>query len=176
VLVARHPGGVVNLQARQRRIEELQRVCRERGLPLTVQRRAVLEAVLERADHPTADQVLQVVQQRLPGVARATVYRTLEALARLGVIAKASLPGHPARYDRLVEAHHHFVCRECETIIDVIDKSIDTLPLPDTSRLGIEVTEFTVQLRGVCHACRAKAASAPRPRRKQLNKAPTNAR
>jgi Fe2+ or Zn2+ uptake regulation protein len=166
----------VNQQARQRRLEELQRVCRAQGLPLTVQRRAVLEAVLQSPDHPTADRVLQVVQERLPGVSRATVYRTLEALARLGVIAKASLPGHPARYDRLVEPHHHFICRECETIIDVIDKNIDTLPLPDTSRLGIEVTEFTVQLRGVCPACRAKAATARRPRRKQQNKAPTNAR
>lgn len=166
----------MNREARHRRLEELQRICREQGLPLTVQRRAVLDAVLERDDHPTADQVLQVVHQRMPGVARATVYRTLEALARMGVIAKASLPGHPARYDRLVEPHHHFVCRECDTIIDVIDSSIDAVPLPDTSRLGIEVTDFTVQLRGVCPACRAKSAKARKPRRKQLNKAPTNVR
>lgn len=166
----------MNQHARQRRMEDLQRVCREQGLPLTVQRRAVLEVVLQRDDHPTADQVLQVVQDRLPGVARATVYRTLEALVRMGVIAKASLPGHPARYDRLVEAHHHFVCRECETIIDVVDKSLDRFPMPDTSQLGVEVTDFTLQLRGVCPACRAKAATARRPRRKQQNKAPTNAR
>jgi Fur family peroxide stress response transcriptional regulator len=165
----------LNQQARQGRLEELQRVCRERGLPLTVQRRAILWAVLERDDHPTADQVLQVVQRRLPGVARATVYRTLEALAKLGVIAKASLPGHPARYDRLVEPHHHFVCGECETIIDVLDTTLDSIPMPDTSQLGVTVTGFTLQLRGICPACRSRADKKRRTPRKE-RKAPTNMR
>ena len=65
---------------KRQRLESFERLCRERGLSLTVQRRAVLEAVLDRGDHPTADQVYDEVKERLPGLSRTTVYRVLETL------------------------------------------------------------------------------------------------
>jgi Fur family peroxide stress response transcriptional regulator len=59
------------------RLKKLEEVCRERGLPLTTQRRTVLEVLLERSDHPTADQIFEAVKVRNPRIARRTVYRSL---------------------------------------------------------------------------------------------------
>ena len=143
--------------ARRERIARFDRLCREHGLRSTVQRRVILEAVLDLDDHPTADQIFERVGERLPGVSRTTGFRTLESLARLGVIPKACHPGAVARYDRRIELHHHLICVHCDGITDISDARLDELEVPDTSEYGFEVSDFRVQLRGVCQRCRANA-------------------
>ena len=141
--------------ARSKRIELFDRLCREHGLRATVQRRVILEAVLDLDDHPPADQVYERVNDRLPGVSRTTVYRSLESLVRLGVITKACHPGAVARYDRRTDLHHHLICLHCDGIIDISDARLDDVEVPDTSAYGFEILDFRVQLRGVCRRCRA---------------------
>jgi Fur family peroxide stress response transcriptional regulator len=130
--------------------------CRDRALPVTVQRRVILETVLDVDDHPTADQVFYEASKRIPGISRATIYRTLDTLARMGVITKACHPGSAVRYDGRVEAHHHFVCRRCDDVIDITDEQLNRLPIPDTSSFDFEVIDFSVQLRGICRRCKQK--------------------
>jgi Fe2+ or Zn2+ uptake regulation protein len=136
------------------RIESLRQVCRERGLILTPQRRAILRAVLDLDDHPTAERVHAALSRRRVRVSRATVFRTLESLARLGIIARACHPGSSVRYDRRTDQHHHLVCLSCDRVIDIQDARLDALPVPDTRRLGFVVSDFKVQLRGTCRECR----------------------
>jgi Fur family peroxide stress response transcriptional regulator len=139
---------------RRRRLEDFARLCRGRGLRCTVQRRVILEAMLGLDNHPTADQVYEAVLPRLPGVSRTTVYRTLESLAQMGVISKACHPGAVARYDSRTELHHHLICLHCDSVVDISDPGLDSVSIPDTSRLGFEVADFRVQLRGICRRCR----------------------
>ena len=141
-------------QARDERIEAFQRLCRERGLVLTPQRRAILRAVLDLDDHPTADRVHAALARRRVRVSRATVFRTLESFARLGVITKACHPGIAVRYDSRTDLHHHLVCLSCDRVIDFSDARLDAVPVPDTRPLGFVVADFRVQLRGICKACR----------------------
>jgi Fur family peroxide stress response transcriptional regulator len=148
----------MDANARRRRLDALEQLCRQGGMPLTAQRRAVLAVVLERGDHPTADQVFADLRSRRSGVSRATVFRTLETLARIGVLAEAALPGPAVRYDRRVERHHHLVCLRCRQAVDLLDPRLDRLRLPDTSKHGFEAADFSVQIRGLCRSCRADAA------------------
>jgi Fe2+ or Zn2+ uptake regulation protein len=53
-----HRSHIVDDAARQRRLDEFARIVRARGMRCTVQRRAILEAVLELDNHPSAEQVL----------------------------------------------------------------------------------------------------------------------
>lgn len=146
----------MNDVARQRRLQEFARICRARGMRCTVQRRAILEAVLELDNHPSAEQAYEAVTPRLPGVSKTTVYRALESLARLGVITKACHPGAVARFDCRTELHHHLICLHCDSVVDISDAGLDALALPDTSGFGFEVTDFRVQLRGICQRCRER--------------------
>ncbi len=138
------------------RLAAFKQRCRELGLRLTVQRRLVLEAILELPAHPTADQVFEAVAGRMPGISRTTIYRTLEQLVRTGVIGKACHPGRSARYDVRTDLHHHLVCMECDEMVDISDAGLDALVIPDTSVLGFEVQDFRVQLRGLCRRCKAR--------------------
>jgi len=144
----------MDARAKDLRIEQLRHLCRQHGLVLTPQRRAILQAVLEADDHPTAERVQAALARRRLRVSRATVFRTLESFARLGVITKACHPGSSVRYDRRTDRHHHLVCLRCERVIDIQDARLDALPVPDTRRLGFVVSDFKVQLRGICRECR----------------------
>lgn len=141
---------------KQRRVGTFASHCHDLGLPFTSQRRMILEAVLDLDNHPSADQVHERVARRLPGISRATVYRTLETLVRLGVITKACHPGHVVRYDRRTDVHHHLICMHCDEVADISDDRLDSIPLPDTTGLGFEIADHRVQLRGICQTCREK--------------------
>ena len=140
--------------AKQVRLRQFRDFCRDNGLPFTAQRGAVLEAALERGDHPSADQVFAAVAKNMPAISRTTVYRTLETLVRIGMIARICHPGSIARYDPRTDAHHHLVCQHCDAVIDITDERLDSIRVPNVSAHGFEIRDFRVQFRGTCKRCR----------------------
>jgi Fur family peroxide stress response transcriptional regulator len=139
-----------------KKLRELEEVCRERGSPLTTQRRTVLEVLLHRSDHPTADQIYEAVQERSPQISRRTVYRVLDTLAELGLIRRVHHPGASARYDAKTQRHHHLVCVQCNKIVDWESAELDKLSLPTGKPHGFDVCDFSVQLMGMCPQCRKR--------------------
>jgi Fur family transcriptional regulator, peroxide stress response regulator len=146
----------MNSASKQHRLSQLEHACRERGLPVTVQRRTVLEMILDREDHPTADQVYDQVRRRLPAISRATVYRILDTLVEFGLIMKICHPGTAARFDPKIHQHHHLVCTHCEAIIDVEEGRFDKITWPDVRRYGFEIRDYHIHFRGICQKCRRK--------------------
>jgi Fur family peroxide stress response transcriptional regulator len=137
------------------KMEVFEKLCRQEGIPLTVQRRVILEALVGREDHPTADQVYEAVVDRLPGLSRATVYRALETLVSVGVIHRASHLGAASRYDPNTERHHHLTCVKCHKVVDLEEESLDAIHLP-AGLQGFEIMDYSVHLQGYCPECRKK--------------------
>jgi Fur family transcriptional regulator, peroxide stress response regulator len=144
------------------RILQFERICRARGLPLTVQRRVVLQAILPRKDHPTADQIYAAIRKRLPDISRTSVYRILEMLVQTGMITKVCHPGSAARFDPQLHPHHHLVCLSCERIIDVEEPRLNHLPLPDVHALRFRINDYHVHFHGVCAQCARKQKTSSR--------------
>jgi len=135
--------------------EELEVACRTLGVPLTIQRRVVLETLAARDDHPTADDVWEAVRVRMPDVSRTTAYRALDTLVGLGLAVKICHPGSSARYDAKTRRHHHLVCAHCERVFDIDVPALDKLALPNDK--SFEVTDYSVHFRGVCAACKEES-------------------
>jgi len=135
-------------------IKRLEQICRQKGTPLTNQRRAVLEVLLQRTDHPTADQVHEAVQGRIPRTSRRTVYRVLEMLVALGLARRVHHPGADTRFDARMERHHHLVCIRCNRVVDFEGFRFDGIALPRGKPHGFEISDVSVQLLGTCPACR----------------------
>lgn len=140
------------------RLRQFESLCRERGLALTVQRREILKAVLERDDHPTADQVFDSVKDHIAGLSRTTLYRVLETLIDLGVIRRLHHPGSSARFDGKITRHHHLVCKTCDRVIDIESRTLDSLQLPSKQRRGFQIEDYSVHFTGVCAECRRRAS------------------
>ena len=153
-------------ESKQKRMKQFEQACRERGLPITTQRKTIFEMILDRADHPTADQVYDQVRERIHTISRTTVYRILDTLVELGWITKICHPGSAARFDPRIHQHHHLVCLHCEKIIDVDEKRLNGVAWPDVRGYGFEIRDYHIHFRGVCAACRrtCHARSGSRPK------------
>lgn len=151
----------------------LEVACRNRDLPLTIQRRVILQALADRDDHPTPDQILQQVRKRLPEVSRTTVYRVLETLVDLGLAVKICSPGTGARFDPKTHRHHHLVCTQCEKVMDFEAPALNSLPLPDTRTRAFDIHDYSIHFRGLCRDCKGHS---PNPREKRARRPPTKKR
>lgn len=126
------------------------------GLPLTSQRRTLLEVLAERTDHPTVDQIYSAISARLPEVSRTTVYRSLEVLSGLGILKRVEHPGSAVRFDANLDAHHHFLCTRCGSLADLPPAAIagcEGLRFVGSSHGTAD--EVAVLVRGRCASCAA---------------------
>ncbi len=133
--------------------------CRRNKLSLTVQRRAILENLASRSDHPTADQIYAAIQGKITGISRTTVYRVLETFVQLGLAQKISNPEAKARFDADTRRHHHAICVNCEEVIDVHAPDLDSIAIPDVGQ-AFQVTDYSVNFTGICRNCLAKGGAA----------------
>ncbi len=131
-------------------------MLREVGLVPTIQRLAVLDWLCKTKLHPTADQVHSAVRKKFPSISRATVYNTLEALTKAGMILRLSVDPTVARYDADLEPHAHFRCRVCQKIYDIEVK--DGKPI-DVKAAGHLVESVRTYAYGVCANCLEKGTS-----------------
>lgn len=142
----------------QHRLDRLKQGYSEAGLPMTMQRRALLEVLAGREDHPTVDQLFEELSARIPEVSRTTVYRSLEVLEGLGILTRVEHPGSSVRYDPNPDPHHHFVCNGCGSLTDLSEKALEgASALRFVSSDGV-AEDISVMVRGRCSQCIAQTA------------------
>ena len=128
-------------------------LLRLRGLNVTAQRLAVLDAVSTHP-HSTADSVLDAVREHLGTISRQGVYDSLAALVSAGILRRIEPAGSPARYEtRVGDNHHHVVCRVCGTLADVDCAVGDTPCLTAANDQGFVIDEAEVVYWGTCSRC-----------------------
>jgi Fur family peroxide stress response transcriptional regulator len=147
---------------KKQRMEHFFAAHRGNGLPVTTQRRVVFEAILDRTDHPTAEQLYRAVCGQLPQISRMTVHRILGTFVSLGLVAKTCHPGSAARFDPKIHQHHHLVCLDCGAIIDVEDPRLNRIPWPKVNPREFTIQDYHVHFRGRCARCRQKARALQR--------------
>ncbi|HZI93116.1 MAG TPA: transcriptional repressor [Patescibacteria group bacterium] len=138
--------------------------CRAGGLSVTHQRLAVYEAVLTSRSHPGAEEIYRTVRKRFPTISRGTVYRTLETLCGIGLVTDVHQTADTARFEAVLEPHHHLVCLGCRAIVDLYDDSLRRVPARagrKAQTAGFEVTGYQIQFVGYCRDCSKGVRSRP---------------
>jgi Fe2+ or Zn2+ uptake regulation protein len=128
-------------------------MIRQCGLRATPQRRVVLQFLVRRRIHATAEEILEAVNRAVPRASRATVYNVVRDLVCAGLVRELSADGRASRYDARIERHHHFVCDRCGRLEDV--EWFDVAPPVRRlkSLAGHTVREYELIMRGACAAC-----------------------
>jgi Fe2+ or Zn2+ uptake regulation protein len=140
---------------------EAARLVRSRGGRMTIQRRVILDAFHSADEHPTAEEIYRIAQQRDASLNLSTVYRTLRWLEREGLICARAFPeaDRSERYDTaLPDTHHHFVCTTCRTVVEFDVVELDSISRNMERRYGLRVKQATLVLYGQCADCRAGEA------------------
>ena len=137
----------------QERLDRILHLLRERGGRITSARRALVSALLSADRHVTADDLAEEVQRSHPDVHRSTIYRTLDALERLGVVDHVHLGHGRAVYHLADEVHQHLVCERCGGVTEVPDALFDDLAGALRARYGFTLRSNHFAVLGRCAAC-----------------------
>jgi Fur family ferric uptake transcriptional regulator len=142
--------------SRKAQIEpELAELLARRGVRVTRRRLEVLAELSRERDDVTAQALWRRLRERDSQTGLATVYRTLALLADQGVVDTLSHHGTELCYRLCTESHHHhLVCSSCHRVVEVeqcgLGNWLDTV----TAQHGFVATDHSVEITGLCRACR----------------------
>ena len=123
------------------------------GLRVTAGRVALLEAV-RNGDHLDVEAIASRVRDRVGHVSLQAVYEALHALTAAGLIRRIEPAGSPARYEgRVMDNHHHVVCRSCGVVADVDCATGEAPCLTASDDHGFSIDEAEVVYWGLCPDC-----------------------
>lgn len=115
------------------------------GLRNTPQRELVYRALLERRDHPTADEVHSRIRPEMPSISLATVYNCLETLVQCDLVRQVNFERGPTRYCPNLHPHAHFhdeqtgATHDIELPADILERIRELLPAGYSAKT-IEIT------------------------------------
>lgn len=119
------------------------------------QRQAIIDSLMRRTDHPTAETLYQSLRQEHPGISLGTVYRNLSLLEEQGTVLRIPMTGGPDHFDGNTSDHHHLQCGHCGAIID-----LPAAPLVDmqaarqhAAQYGVEIEDARLIFTGRCGDC-----------------------
>ncbi len=136
--------------------ELLKQKLSEKGMKITPQRMAILEAIYELNNHPTAENIIEFIRKTHPNVAIGTVYKVLETLVENRLIKRVTTDRDFMRYDGIIENHHHLYCSTCDLIEDYHDAELDELLknyFESKNIPGFKIEEFVLQIKGTFNKC-----------------------
>lgn len=135
------------------KIEELKSHCRENGIPLTQQRIEIYRVLLDSDEHPSPEMIYRRLKKNFPTLSLATVYKNLQALAKMGFAKKINPLSDHARYDSDVRQHSHFICLSCRKVEDVHFEGLESIQIPDIPDSDYIITTKTIVFMGICKSC-----------------------
>lgn len=122
---------------------------------MTRQRALILELLHSTSGHLTADEIFALARQRMPSIARGTVYRNLKLMEQDHEIARLEMPSGPDRYDRTTAPHGHLYCDCCHSLTDI---PVVGLVRELEAAIGTEVRSYHLTVHYLCPDCRRNQA------------------
>lgn len=143
----------------------IERLCVERGLKMTGQRRVIARVLSEAEDHPDVEELYSRATALDRRISIATVYRTVRLLEENGILARRDFGGGRARYEPTAHGrHYHLIDVDTGRVIEFEDGEHDRLMAEIAARLGFDLVSHRLELFGRKRPAKREAARAePRP-------------
>ena len=126
---------------------------RSAGLRATRQRLTVLQALYQRPDAVTAQELHRELVGEGEGIGLTTVYRTLTALAEADLLDVFNREGEQAFRRCTDDHHHHLLCEMCGKVEEIAADEVEAWVAEVAERRGYRVTAHRADIFGVCAEC-----------------------
>jgi Fur family ferric uptake transcriptional regulator len=130
---------------------------------LTAPREAIVEFLSRSKKHMSAKDIYASLQKSYPSMGLSTVYRTLDLLARMGIVSRLTLGNGQSRYEfkssEREEHHHHLICTDCGNIMDYsefLDEELRLVKKTEvrlTDKYNFIVQDHNIEFYGLCEKC-----------------------
>ena len=131
-------------------MDRIEKLCVERGMRMTDQRRVVARVLSQSHDHPDVEELYRRSAAVDPHISIATVYRTVRLFEEAGVVEKHDFGDGRSRYEELTDDHHdHLIDTRTGKVIEFYDAEIEKLKEAIAERLGYRLIGHKLELYGV---------------------------
>ncbi len=128
----------------------LERLCIEKGLKMTEQRRIIARVLSDAADHPDVESVYRRATEIDPKISIATVYRTVRLFEEANILARHDFGDGRARYEEMPTDHHdHLIDIQTGRVIEFRNEDIEALQRSVADRLGYRLVGHRLELYAV---------------------------
>lgn len=125
----------------------IERLCVERGLKMTGQRRVIARVLSDAEDHPDVEELYRRAASLDARISIATVYRTVRLLEEKGILERRDFGGGRARYEPSESGrHYHLIDVEAGKVIEFEDAEHDRLLHAIAARLGFDLVSVRLEL------------------------------
>lgn len=117
-------------------------------------RNAILHFLQQTTAHPSAEMIFTGLKPEIPDLSMGTVYRNLTLFKKQGLVTSVATVSGVERFDGNTEPHVHFICSECDAVIDLIQMQVpETLKGAAAACSGGEIADCQLSFTGVCRDC-----------------------
>jgi Fur family ferric uptake transcriptional regulator len=127
----------------------IERLCIERGLKMTGQRRVVARVLSDAGDHPDVEELYRRASALDQHISIATVYRTVRLFEEQGILERRDFGGGRARYEPSEDGpHYHLIDVETGKVVEFQDPEHERLMHAIANRLGFDLVSLRLELFG----------------------------
>lgn len=127
----------------------LERLCAERGMRMTGQRRIIARILSEASDHPDVEEVHRRASAEDSRISLSTVYRTVRLFEEAGILERHEFGDGRARYEQAPREHHdHLIDVDTGTVIEFRNEEIERLQEAIARELGYKLIGHRLELYG----------------------------
>ena len=131
-------------------MDRIEKLCIEKGMRMTDQRRVVARVLSTAKDHPDVEELYRRAHAEDPHISIATVYRTVRLFEEAGIIERHDFRDGRSRYEEAPDVHHdHLIDMRTGKVIEFVDEEIETLQQSIARRLGFRLIDHRLELYGV---------------------------
>lgn len=151
----------------------IERLCIERGLKMTGQRRVIARVLSEAEDHPDVEELYRRSAALDGHISIATVYRTVRLLEEKGILERRDFGGGRARYEPTEHGHHyHLIDVETGKVIEFQNAEHEELMREVAARLGFDLVSLRLELFGRRSANQSRGQAAAQARGAEMQPRP----
>ncbi|MGZ3279220.1 MAG: Fur family transcriptional regulator [Caulobacteraceae bacterium] len=131
-------------------MDRIEKLCVEKGMRMTDQRRVVARVLSTAKDHPDVEELYRRAHAEDPHISIATVYRTVRLFEEAGIIERHDFRDGRSRYEEAPDVHHdHLIDMRTGKVIEFVDEDIEKLQQAIARRLGFRLIDHRLELYGV---------------------------
>jgi len=132
------------------RVDRIEKLCVEKGMRMTDQRRVVARVLSTSHDHPDVEELYRRSAAVDPHISIATVYRTVRLFEEAGIISRLDFRDGRSRYEEAPDTHHdHLIDMKSGQVVEFMDEEIERLQALIAKRLGYRLIDHRLELYGV---------------------------
>ena len=130
-------------------MDRIEKLCAEKNLRMTDQRRVVARVLSQADDHPDVEELYRRAALLDANISIATVYRTVRLFEESGIIARLDFRDGRSRYEEATDDHHdHLIDTRSGKVIEFVDEEIERLQEAIAQRLGYRLVGHRLELYG----------------------------